>query len=265
MLLSCQDKLLPGDNYTEKYINAAKAGFDSVEINGSKQPPLETRVEEIKAAVNESGISPSTICGGYQGWIADYDEDKRKNCLKQIKAMMPAMAEIGAQGVVVPAAYGMFSRVLPPFVPPRSKEDDTAVLIGSLYELGTEAAKHGTNVYLEPLNRYEDHMVNTVKDAVELVEAVGQKSVAVMLDLFHGSIEETDMPEVIETYAAHINHIHIADTNRLQPGKGHMDYAPIAAALSRIGYSGYCAMECGVKGEGLEPLAQVVRLFRNIT
>lgn len=114
----------------------------------------------------------------------------------------------------------LFAEALPPFVPPRSAEDDTAILIDSLFELGSTAAKHGVNVYLEPLNRYEGHMINTVKRAVGLIEAVRLPSVSVMLDLFHDNIEETDTPGVIEMYAEYIRHVHLAYTNRLQPAKG---------------------------------------------
>jgi phosphosulfolactate synthase (CoM biosynthesis protein A) len=67
MYFSCQDKLLPGKTYTERYINAAKLGFDSIEISASNQLPLKERVHEIKKASSESGMVPSTVCGGYRG------------------------------------------------------------------------------------------------------------------------------------------------------------------------------------------------------
>src|SRR5215216_4308139 len=52
------------------------------------------------------------------------------------------------------AAYGMFSRKLPPFTPPRGAAEDRAVLVDALSELGEHAAAVGAVVLLEPLNRY---------------------------------------------------------------------------------------------------------------
>ena len=56
----------------------------------------------------------------------------------------------------------MFTRRLPPFdEPPRTPEQDRAVLIEGLAELGAHAEQAGVVVLFEALNRYEDHMVNT--------------------------------------------------------------------------------------------------------
>jgi sugar phosphate isomerase/epimerase len=38
-------------------------------------------------------------------------------------------------------------------------------------------------------------------------------------------------------------HVHIADSNRLYPGAGHLDFAPIFAALRGMGYTGYVSAE----------------------
>ena len=70
-----------------------------------------------------------------------------------------------------PASYGMFSRRLPPFEPPRSPEEDRdGAARRRSPTLGEHAAREGVALVLEPLNRYEDHMVNTLEQAVELVD-----------------------------------------------------------------------------------------------
>jgi sugar phosphate isomerase/epimerase len=54
----------------------------------------------------------------------------------------------------------------------------------------------------------------------------------------------------------------IGDSNRLQPGAGHIDFTAAFAALADIGYEGYLAMECGVDGEPAEVLPQVASFVR---
>lgn len=38
-------------------------------------------------------------------------------------------------------------------------------------------------------------------------------------------------------------YLHIADSNRAAPGRGHIDFKPIAQALRDIGYDGWVSME----------------------
>jgi hypothetical protein len=98
----------------------------------------------------------------------------------------------------------MFSRNLPPFTPPRTPEEDRAVLLESLAALGEHAAHEGVSVFLEPLNRYEDHMLHTLAEAVALCEALALPSVKVMADFFHMNIEEDDIGRAIRATGPHL-------------------------------------------------------------
>ena len=93
MKFSCQDKLLPGNDYTEKYMNAVKAGFDSIEVNVSEKLPLSEIFKDILAASSASTIKPSTVCGGYRGWIGDFKKDMRNMAIEDIKNMFSPYGE----------------------------------------------------------------------------------------------------------------------------------------------------------------------------
>ena len=94
--------------------------------------------------------------------------------------------------MVCPNAYAVFSRSLPPYTPPRSQEESRAALVDALAELGAHAVAAGCRCFLEPLNRYEDYLVNTLADAVSIVDEVDSPGVAVVADTYHMSIEEPD-------------------------------------------------------------------------
>ena len=55
------------------------------------------------------------------------------------------------------AADKQFTFRLPPMVSPRSHEGDVKAILDSLTELEKVAEETGTYIYLEPLNRYQDH------------------------------------------------------------------------------------------------------------
>jgi sugar phosphate isomerase/epimerase len=259
--LACQEHILPGDDILEKWAFAASAGFDGIELRGTED--WRERLDELRA-VREQGVVFSSVCLISDRFIGDFDADRRREAVEHMKHLLSGIAELGGTGAVTPAAYGLASRRLPPFEVPRTEEEDRRVLLDALEELGELAEREGTLVLLEPLNRYEDHMLNRVEQAAELCEAVGRPSVKVMGDLFHMNIEEDDLGETIKQADDYLAHVHLADSNRVQPGAGHTNFARAFEALRSVGFEGYMAMECGIRGDAREVLPEVVRHLRSM-
>jgi sugar phosphate isomerase/epimerase len=105
---------------------------------------------------------------------------------------------------------------------------------------------------LEALNRYEDYMVNRLDQvcdlAAEVTRATGTTSVRACADFFHLNIEEDDLPKAIVAAGPLISHVHVDDSNRLQPGTGHLDFDGAFGALRTIGYDGWHTLECRLRG-----------------
>ena len=260
MKLSCQEHLLPGEGIVEKWEFARDAGFDGVELRGTGD--WNARMEEFMAA-RERGAVFSSVCLISDRFIGDLDADRRREAVAHMKDLLSGIAELGGTGAVTPAAYGVATKRLPPFTVPRTEEEDRQVLLEALNELGEHAAREGTLVLLEPLNRYEDHMINRVEQAVELCEAVGP-AVKVMADLFHMNIEEDDLGGAIRAADGHLAHVHLADSSRLQPGTAHTDFAGAFRALREIEFRGYMALECGIRGDAETALPEVARLLKTL-
>ncbi|MFN2438517.1 MAG: TIM barrel protein, partial [Chitinophagaceae bacterium] len=138
---------------------------------------------------------------------------------------------------------------LPPMVPPRSVEDDEKALLRSLDYLNSVAAKNNVTVFLEPLNRYEDHMINTLEKGAYYIRQRGYSHVSLTADFYHMNIEENNIPESLNQYNNYIGHIHLADNHRYQPGSGHTNFREGFNVLKEIGYKGAFAIECRVIGD----------------
>ena len=261
MKLSCQEHLLPGDGILEKWEFAHGAGFDGIELRGTGD--WNARLDEFRAA-RERGAVFSSVCLISDRFIGDFDPEVRREATDHMKDLLSGIAELGGTGAVTPAAYGLASKRLPPFTVPRTEEEDRRVLLEALEELGEHAEREGTLVLLEPLNRYEDHMLNRVDQAVELCKAVGRPSVKVMGDLFHMNIEEDDLGGSIRAADEYLAHVHLADSSRLQPGTAHTDFAGAFAALREIGFGGFMAMECGIRGDAEEALPESATHLRSL-
>jgi sugar phosphate isomerase/epimerase len=262
--LACQEHLIPGRDLVEKWDNVVAAGFDAIELHGHGDLAFEKRLPELDKA-RDAGVVMPTVCVIMDHFIGDFDPVRRRDALDNMRSLLSVIAHLGGIGAITPASYGMFSRRLPPYEPPRSEQDDRAVLIEGLSELGEHASAEGVTVFLEPLNRYEDHMVNRLEQAVALCEAVGLDPVRIMGDLFHMNIEEDQPAESIRSAQRYLAHIHLADSNRAQPGMGHVDFSAALRALDDIAFDGYMALECGIRGDPATALPAVVSYLRSVS
>jgi len=261
--LSIQEGLLPGKTLLEKWDVALSYGFEAIELLGQGGYRLRERLPELRAA-QAAGVVMPTVCVNMAYFIGDFDRGLRTNAIAQLKSQLSVIAELGGLGAMTPASYGLFSKRLPPFVPPRSEAEDRKVLLDALTSLGEHAGREGVLIMLEPLNRYEDYLVNRLETAVDLVRATGLASVRVVADTYHASIEETDPCAAVLEAAPYLAHVQVSDTNRLEPGAGHLDWPPLLAALRSCGYTGDLALECRLSGPAPDVLPSVPAFLRKM-
>jgi sugar phosphate isomerase/epimerase len=264
MKLSCQEQLLPGGSLQAKFDFACQAGFAGIELRARGDGQFAARLPELRAAARAGVVIP-TVCPETDHFIGDFDAEKRRDAVAQLRSQLSVIAELGGDGVLTPASWGMFSLRLPPFVPPRGAAEDHKVLLEALALLGEHAAREGVWLALEPLNRYEDHMLNRLDQAVSLAEEIereiGLSSLRVCADLYHMNLEEDDLAKAIADTGRRLAHVHVNDSNRLQPGTGHLDFTAAFGALRAVGYDGWLALECRLRGDPEEALPAASRFL----
>jgi sugar phosphate isomerase/epimerase len=258
--LAIQEQLPPGETLAERLAAARAAGFDGLELldaDRSRAPELEP--------LQRDGARFPTACPALGGWLGDFDGARRRRALDGLRRQLEGVAALGGHGVVTPAAWGMFTRRLPPFdEPPRTPEEDREVLLEGLAEVGEHAAAEGVVLLFEPLNRFEDHMVNTLAQGAELIAAAGSRGVRLLADTYHMNIEEDDLCEALSASAGVLGAVHLSDSNRHQPGTGHVPFEAIVATLAAIGFAGVLSVECRLRGEPGEAVASAGRYLRGL-
>jgi D-psicose/D-tagatose/L-ribulose 3-epimerase len=108
------------------------------------------------------------------------------------------------------------------------------------------AAREGVTYCLEPLAKRETDFVNTVAEAVEIVDQVDSPAFRTMIDTSAaGNTEATAVPALIDSWlpSGKIAHVQVNDRNRRGPGQGSDKFSPILQALRRNGYAGVVAVE----------------------
>ncbi len=262
MRLAVQEQLLPGSTMQAQWETALAWGFDAIELRGAGGHALRKRMPALRAAQRD-GVVMATVCVDMDHFIGDFDATRRADALANMAGQLAVIGELGGVGAMTPASWGMFSRRLPPFTPPRSTDGDREVLLEALGRLGEIAAREGVLILLEPLNRYEDHMVNTLAQATELTTATGLESVRVVADTYHMNIEEADPLGSLRAHADRLGHVQLSDSNRLEPGAGHLDWGALLRCLDAIGYDGYLSFECRLSGDPARVLSRATAMLRS--
>ncbi len=85
MKIATQNQAFFPTNILEKFQYIKAMGFDGYEIDGKL---LVENLEEVKAAIKATGLPVTTACGGYDGWIGDFIEERRLNGLTQIERIL---------------------------------------------------------------------------------------------------------------------------------------------------------------------------------
>jgi D-psicose/D-tagatose/L-ribulose 3-epimerase len=113
-------------------------------------------------------------------------------------------------------------------------------------DVAESAHAAGVTYCIEPLGRGETPLINTVAEAAEIVDAIGNPALRTMIDASAaGQTEDLPVAALVDRWlpTGRIAHVQVNDRNRRGPGEGEDRFAPLFAALVRNGYRGVVAVE----------------------
>lgn len=263
MKIGCQTGLLPGKSIREKFENAKKIGFESIEVWGAELLNDVSLIDEYNKSSDATGIKISTICAGYRNFPLEALPSERENARKEIKKLLEIGRKMDVVGLILVPVFG--GPKISDLVPYKTSIDlEKELLVSQLPELVESAEKNKCCLLLEPLNRYETHFMNRLEQATEYCEKIKNPYLKIMADFFHMSIEEARIGEAIEKAGKLIEHVHLADSNRILPGMGHTNFQEGFTSLKKTGFSNYMVYECGVPEPREENLKKSVSYLKNI-
>lgn len=106
------------------------------------------------------------------------------------------------------------------------------------------AGKHGVTVVVEPLNRGECNLVNTIDEGADAVQRCNHANVRLLVDIFH-MLRNDEAPDPIARHAALIVHAHVAENEkRAAPGTHGEDFRPFLRVLKKVILCQRLAIEC---------------------
>ncbi len=242
------------DDLCRSVDRAAALGYDGLEL--ALLSAEEVDVPQVKRRLAATGLEIPCISSG-QVFAADRlyfthpDPGVRQAAVDRIIGMIRLAAEFGAK-----VNTGRVRGVI--------HEGETAGTARQRYltcldRCADVAEAVGVELVVEPVNRYEINFVNNCLEGLEIVRAAGRKCVKLMPDLFHMNIEDASFRQAFWAARDEISYIHVADSNRLAPGWGHLPFDEIFEILAGIGYDGYLTAEILPKPDPDQAAAQAAR------
>lgn len=220
----------------------ARLGYDYIELGFSALGALsEDEFAKVKETICASPLRAQAFNGMLPGTFRLTGE---KADLVPVRAFLEKTfvraRELGGQVVVF--GSGGARNVPEGFCREKAAEQ----LVEYLNMAGKIASSCDMRIVIEPLNRKESNILNSVEEGLSLCKKVNHPNVGVLADLYHIGQENETMDGILHA-GQNLWHCHIAQPLvRTSPcaGDGAEDwYARFFAALHEIGYEGRVSIE----------------------
>jgi len=212
-------------------------GFDGVEVPvGSGGEDDYTALGKV---LDDMGLERTAV----------FAVDEAANPVSADAAIREAAVEALREGVAKCQALGA-TRLVGPFhsayktftgVGPTDAERDRSAEV--LRRAAEEGEAAGVLLAVEPLNRFECYLMNTVADARAVIDRVDHSHCGILYDTHHMHIEEKDVTDAVERAADRINHVHVSESDRGTPGTGQVAWTKTLKALHAAGYDDWLVIE----------------------
>ena len=126
---------------------------------------------------------------------------------------------------------------------PEERADAAAELRTSLTPIVAAAAAAGRTLAIEPLNRYETSVINTVAQGLEVLAPLLGPGLGLALDSYHLNIEEQRPADAIRLAGDAIAYVQVCGNDRGPVGDDHTDWPGMLDALDDAGYAGPLGVE----------------------
>ena len=213
-------------------------GYDGVEL--AVRDPNLVNLEKISKIIDEYGLTVPAIGTGQayreEGLsFTDPDTSIREKSIQRIKDQINFASHFQAI-VIIGLIRGKVQRDV-------DRNQAMKWFELALIKCMDLADKKGVKLVIEPINRYETDLVNTVVECLELINKIGNENIGLLFDTFHANIEEVSIEESIRKASNSLFHFHVADSNRWAPGYGHLDFGKIINVLKKIEYGSFLSAE----------------------
>lgn len=259
---------MPGVPVREAAGKAARAGFETIELNIAEDGELTPETDDagagaLRTAVEEAGLSIGGVSSGlYWRYSPTSDDAATRQKAREIaKRQLELAAALGVGAVlIVPGQVGTGSGG--PMVRYDTAYDRAAAFLA---DIAPVAEAVGVDIGVENV---WNKMLLSPLEMRQIVDGVGSERVGVYFDV--GNILLYGYPEHwIEILGSRVRRIHLKDYRRsggfCPIGEGDVDWEAVGAALNGIGYDGPLTAEVTPNEEERADMdAYVAKIYQQV-
>ncbi len=247
--------------YSEIVGKASMLGYDGIELN-FLELPSELKTDEIKESLKKFGISVAAIGTRHMYvthglYLASPHKVVREKAFAYMMECIKMAGNLGCSTIQAGWAF-QGSRLEAPY------DVVWRQAVESLRHVGRLAHGHGVKLVIEFACKENAKLINTMGDAMALLDEVGCENVLVMADTFHIHTEKVPLGETVLKAGDRLAYVHLSDSDRLTPGTGTINFREFINALKGLGYKGYLVMEFNPGTRPDEALRQAIEYTRKL-
>ncbi|HEY0968349.1 MAG TPA: sugar phosphate isomerase/epimerase family protein [Opitutaceae bacterium] len=217
----------------------AKLGFGAIEL--PLEDPSLIDAKRIGRLLTDHHLKAS-VCGAFGPGrdLTHADASVRRSTLDYIERCLDFAAEIDAPALCGPLYSEVGKRR---YLPDAQRRAEWSLAVEGVHAACVAAAKRGKRIAIEPINRFETDLVNSVADGVRFARNVAHPAAGVMIDSFHMTLEEDNLEAAIRSAGDLLVHVQVSENQRSVPGTGLTDWAAFARGLAAVKYQGMVVIE----------------------
>jgi D-psicose/D-tagatose/L-ribulose 3-epimerase len=179
------------------------------------------------------------------------DASLRERSWEHIRRLIDLAADLGPNAVMVFGSPKQRSTT-----GGLDREQATRNFAEGLAAVAPAAESRGVTILVEALPIDQSDVVQTLAEAVAIVEEISSPAIQTLFDV-HNAVNEAEPHAVlIDRYFDHIRHVHVNELDGRHCGTGDYDFRPAFQALARRGYGGWISLEAFDFTPGAEVLAR---------
>ena len=231
---------------------AAAAGLDFVEV--PLGDPKEVDVALTRGLLDRYEVGATCSVGLPEDAHAPVAPDRAVAFLEKAVEVTAALGSEVLTGEVY-THLGTFTGMPP-------EKHELVAVAGVLKRAARLADALGVSIGVQPVNRFENYLVNTARGADELIDRVGEPNVFAHLDTFHMNIEEKGFRDPILRLGDRLRYVHLSESDRGTPGTGNVRWDELFAAFSETGFDGRLVLESFVHPD--PEMTRLAALWRDV-
>lgn len=232
-----------------------KLGYAGAEL--MVRDPARLHPDRIRGLAGSHGLSISAVSTGQINkedglTLSDLDESVRRRAVERAREVIEFAAAVGAPQINIGSIRGR----LPSGARRPEAMEAARASLGALLD---HALERRVGIAIEPQNRFVSNWLATATETVRWLEQFQQPNASIVFDVYHVLFEERSLYASLIRSFPKVSHVQVADTNRLAPGWGQLNFGELIRVLRALGYRGHVSVEIAPRPDGVAAAEQAAR------